>query len=179
MVNSGTISLLATFHDDQCLSLFVHLPYWTPSELSTTPNDCDDDEGPTRLSPLTRRTRPSCPRVSLPFTFLTFQLSPKQASFALSRHLDLESFETLDEDSLIWDGPLHQEFVGQGPKDGLLLSIDESHVYGTFSRLLNIFMRPPADLTCLGTVSNRRHSEEAESNFRDPFHLFSRLLSTR
>ena len=66
------------------------------------------------------------------------KLSANQASFALSRHLDLESFETLGEDSLIWDGPLHQEFVGQGPKDGLLLSIDESYVYGTFSCLLNI-----------------------------------------
>ena len=59
------------------------------------------------------------------------KLSAERASFALSRHLDLESFETLDDDSLIWDGPLHQEFVGQGPKDGLLLSIDESYVYGT------------------------------------------------
>jgi len=78
---------------------------------------------------------------------LPSKLSPKQASFALSRHLDLESFETLDEDSPIWDGPSHQEFVGQGPKDGLLLSIDESYVYGTFSRLSNIFMLVLADLT--------------------------------
>ena len=69
---------------------------------------------------------------------LPSRLSTKQASFALSRHLDLESFETLDQDSLVWDGPLHQEFIGKGPKDGLLLSMDESHVYGTFSRLLNI-----------------------------------------
>jgi len=72
---------------------------------------------------------------------LPSKLSAKQASFALSRHLDLESFETLDEDSLVWDGPLHQEFVGQGAKDGLLLSIDESYVYGTSSRFLNIFTR--------------------------------------
>jgi len=84
-----------------------------------------------------------------PLPSLPSKLSVKQASFALSRHLDLESFEVLDEDSLIWDGPLHQEFVGQGPKDGLLLSIDESYVYGTFSRLLTIFMRMLADLTCL------------------------------
>lgn len=73
-----------------------------------------------------------------PLPSLPSKLSAKQASFALSRHLDLESFETLDEDSLVWDGPLHQEFLGRGPKDGLLLSIDESHVYGTFSRLPNI-----------------------------------------
>jgi len=94
------------------------------------------------------------------------KLSVKRASFALSRHLDLESFEAPDEDSLVWDGPLHQEFVGQGPKDGLLLSIDESHVYGTFSLLPNGFTR---DLTWVC----RRHSEEAGSNFRDPFDLLS------
>jgi hypothetical protein len=81
---------------------------------------------------------------------LPSKLSAKQASFVLSRHLDLESFETLEEDSLVWDGPLHQEFIGQGPKDGLLLSIDESHVYGTFARLLDILMWVLADLTCLG-----------------------------
>lgn len=73
------------------------------------------------------------PRPSLPS-----KLSAKQASFVLSRHLDLEGFETLEEASLVWDGPLHQEFIGQGPKDGLLLSIDESYVYGTSSLLLNI-----------------------------------------
>ena len=71
---------------------------------------------------------------------LPSKLSPKQASFALSRHLDLESFEAPDEDSLVWDGPLHQEFVGQGPKDGLLLSIDESYVYGKF-RVSRIHLR--------------------------------------
>ena len=105
-----------------------------------------------------------------PSPSLPSKLSAKQASFALSRHLDLEGFETLDEDSLIWDAPLHQEFVGQGPKDGLLLSIDESYVYGTFSRL----MQALADLTC----SNRRRSKEAESNFRHPFNIlndFARL----
>lgn len=80
---------------------------------------------------------------------LPSKLSTNQASFALSRHLDLESFETLDEDSLVSEGPLHQEFVGQGPKDGLLLSIDESHVYGTFPPLLNILTRVFAYLTCL------------------------------
>ena len=73
-----------------------------------------------------------------PSPSLPSKLSAKQASFALSRHLDLESFETLDDDSLVWDGPLYQEFVGQGPKDGLLLTIDESYVYGMFARLLNI-----------------------------------------
>jgi len=78
---------------------------------------------------------------------LPSKLSAKQASFALSRHLDLESFGTLEEDSFVWDGPLHQEFVGQGPKDGLLLSIDESYVYGTFSCFLNTLVRALADLT--------------------------------
>lgn len=68
---------------------------------------------------------------------LPSKLSTKQASFALSRHLDLESFETLDEDTIVWDGPLHQEFIGQGPKDGLLLSIDESHVYDVIPKKLN------------------------------------------
>ena len=108
------------------------------------------------------------------------KLSANQASFALSRHLDLESFEVLDEDSLIWDGPLHQEFVGQGPKDGLLLSIDESYVYGTFSHL-NISTRVLCRSNMSGcTVSNRRHSEEVEPNFRYPLDLlgdFARLAS--
>jgi len=63
---------------------------------------------------------------------LPSKLSPKQASFAVSRHLDLESFETFDEDSAVWDAPLNQEFIGQGPKDGLLLTIDETYVYGEF-----------------------------------------------
>jgi len=91
-----------------------------------------------------------------PPSSLPSKLSAKQASFALSRHLDLESFETPDEDSLVWKGPLHQEFVGQGPKDGLLLSIDESHVSGTFSRLPNGFTRVPADLTSLGVQTSFR-----------------------
>ena len=110
-----------------------------------------------------------------PSPSLPSELSPKQASFALSRHLDLESFESFDEDSIIWDAPLHQEFVGQGPKDGLLLTIGESHVHGTFPSLLSIFMQLTADLTRTGTVLNRRHSEETESNFRGSFHLLSRF----
>ena len=85
-----------------------------------------------------------------PSPSLPSELSAKQASFALSRHLDLESFETLEEDSFVWDGPLHQEFIGRGPKDGLLLSIDESYVYGTFLHFLNMVTRELADLTCLG-----------------------------
>jgi len=69
-----------------------------------------------------------------PSTPLPSKLSAKQAGFALSRHLDLESFETLDEDSTIWDA---QEFVGQGPKDGLLLTLDESYVYDVIPKNLN------------------------------------------
>ena len=91
-----------------------------------------------------------------PSPSLPSKLSAKQASFALSRHLDLESFETPDEDSFVWNGPLHQEFVGQGSKDGLLLSIDESYVSGTFSRLPNGFTRVPTDLTYLGVQMSFR-----------------------
>lgn len=101
---------------------------------------------------------------------LPSKLSAKQASFALSRHLDLESFESIEEDSLVWDGPLHQEFVGQGPKDGLLLTIDESYVHGTSSRLLDMAMRIHVDLTYL---CYRHHPEEFESGFRDPLNLLS------
>ena len=88
---------------------------------------------------------------------LLSKLSPEQASFALSRHLDLESFE---EDSTIWDAPLHQEFIGQGPKDGLLLAIDETCVHGTFPILLNV------SCANVGRYAgrNRRHSGETESN---------------
>jgi hypothetical protein len=108
-----------------------------------------------------------------PSPSLPSRLSAKQASFALSRHLDLESFETLDENSVIWDTPSHQEFIGQGPKDGLLLTIDESCSHGTFPHLLNSFMRAFVDLTCAGVGSNRRHSEEAQSDVRDPIPLIS------
>jgi hypothetical protein len=74
---------------------------------------------------------------------LPSELPAKQASFALSRHLDLESFETFDEDNVIWGAPLHQEFVGQGPKDGLLLTIDETYVHGTSCVLLNTLWKCP------------------------------------
>ncbi|KAF9793205.1 hypothetical protein BJ322DRAFT_1033345 [Thelephora terrestris] len=71
-----------------------------------------------------------------PSPSLPSRLSAKQASFALSRHLDLESFETLDENSVIWDTPTHQEFIGQGPKDGLLLTIDESYSHDVIPKKL-------------------------------------------
>ena len=98
------------------------------------------------------------------------KLSAKHASFALSRHLDLESFETLDEDSLAWGGPLHQEFVGQGPKDGLLLSIDESYANGTFSHLPNALPRVSADLTCpvFEQTSFRRSWTRLSRSLRPP-----------
>lgn len=104
------------------------------------------------------------PRPSLPS-----KLSAKQASFVLSRHLDLESFETLEEASLVWDGPLHQEFIGQGPKDGLLLSIDESYVYGT-SSLPEHFVRVLSDLTCPGV---RFQTDVIPKNLDPSFEILS------
>ncbi|KAF7981901.1 hypothetical protein HWV62_31493 [Athelia sp. TMB] len=52
-------------------------------------------------------------------------LSPSSASFALSRHLGLEFFESAP-DGGVHGALLHeQSFVGQGSKSALLLSIDE------------------------------------------------------
>ena len=54
-------------------------------------------------------------------------LSPADASAALSRHLSLEQFEPLLDTSNLG----HEEwFVGQGPKNALLITLEESDVQG-------------------------------------------------
>ena len=54
-------------------------------------------------------------------------LSPVDASAVLSRHLGLEQFEPLQDAS----GLGHEEwFVGQGPKNALLITLEESDVQG-------------------------------------------------
>ena len=112
----------------------MHLPYGTPSELSTKVQTTATTMKGLLVCLFLPAGLAQAVRVYLsPLPSLPFKLSPSQASFALSRHLDLESWETFDEDSVVWDAPLHQEFIGQGPKDGLLLTIDESHVSGMFS----------------------------------------------
>ncbi|KAJ7075831.1 hypothetical protein C8R43DRAFT_1054067 [Mycena crocata] len=59
-----------------------------------------------------------------PQTFLRSKLSPEDASAALSRHLGLEIFEALrDSSSLDY---AEESFVGQGPNDVLLLTLDET-----------------------------------------------------
>lgn len=49
------------------------------------------------------------------------QVSPQHASFALSRHLGLEFFESLGGNYAYQE----ENFVGKGSKNGLLLAIDE------------------------------------------------------
>lgn len=56
-------------------------------------------------------------------------LSPSSASFALSRHLGLEFFESVG-DGVHGELLNDQSFVGQGSKSALLLSIDEQDARG-------------------------------------------------
>lgn len=57
------------------------------------------------------------------------RLPPSHASFALSRHLGLEFFESAG-DGVIGDFWNEQTFVGQGSRSGLLLTIDEANARG-------------------------------------------------
>ena len=59
--------------------------------------------------------------------FVSSSLSPADASAALSRHLGLERFEPLLDASNLG----HEEwFVGQGPKNALLIALEESDLQG-------------------------------------------------
>jgi hypothetical protein len=60
-----------------------------------------------------------------PQTFLRSTLAPEDASAALSRHLGLEIFETLQDNSYN-----EESFVGQGPNSALLLSLDDADAQG-------------------------------------------------
>lgn len=72
-------------------------------------------------------------------------LSPSSASFALSRHLGLEFFESAADG--VHGQLLHeQSFVGQGAKSALLLSINEEDARGAFSQS---DCKPIASLTVL------------------------------
>lgn len=57
-------------------------------------------------------------------------LSPSHASFALSRHLGVEFFESAGDDDVYGDQWNEQIFVGQGSRSGLLLTIDEVDARG-------------------------------------------------
>ena len=59
--------------------------------------------------------------------FVRSSLSPADASAALSRHLGLEQFEPLLDASNLG----HEEwFVGQGPKNVLLITLEEGDLQG-------------------------------------------------
>lgn len=65
-------------------------------------------------------------------------LAPDHASLAISRHLGLESFEPLGAGNEVFaDLFAEKPFVGQGQKDGLILTIDEEDAKGTFSYCLS------------------------------------------
>ena len=66
------------------------------------------------------------PSPQIPFT-----LSPSQASFVLSRHLGLDYFESPG-DAIHEDLLNEHSFVGQGAKNGLLLTVSEEDVRGVF-----------------------------------------------
>lgn len=58
-------------------------------------------------------------------------LPPSQASFVLSRHLGLDYFESAG-DAIHGDFLNEHSFVGQGAKNGLLLTMSEEDVRGVF-----------------------------------------------
>ena len=58
-------------------------------------------------------------------------LPPSQASFVLSRHFGLDYFESV-EDAIHGDLLNELSFVGQGAKNGLLLTMSEKDVQGAF-----------------------------------------------
>jgi len=62
-----------------------------------------------------------------PQTYLGSTLSPKDASFALSRHLGLEFFEFQDASGA---GYGEESFVGQGLSNALLLTMDDEDAKG-------------------------------------------------
>src|ERR1700676_4178361 len=55
---------------------------------------------------------------------LPSRLTPSRASFALSRHFGLELYESAG-DLVYGDHWEEQTFVGEGPRSGLLLTINE------------------------------------------------------
>jgi hypothetical protein len=55
-------------------------------------------------------------------------LSPEEATAALSLHLGLEAFEPLPDASDL----TQENFVGQGPKNVLLITMEESDVNGVY-----------------------------------------------
>ena len=58
-------------------------------------------------------------------------LPPSQASFVLSRHFGLDYFESAG-DAIHGDLLNELSFVGQGAKNGLLLTMSEKDVQGAF-----------------------------------------------
>ncbi|KDQ55773.1 hypothetical protein JAAARDRAFT_208550 [Jaapia argillacea MUCL 33604] len=65
-------------------------------------------------------------------------LPPEHATLALSRHLGLELFESIGDtgDGELALGEFFQPFVGQGPRDALLLSIEYADAKDTLPRSL-------------------------------------------
>lgn len=63
-----------------------------------------------------------------PQTSLRSNLAPEDASAALSRHLGLEIFETLRDSSTL--DYSEETFVGQGPSNALLLTLDDVDAKG-------------------------------------------------
>jgi hypothetical protein len=62
---------------------------------------------------------------------ISSSLPPSHANFVLSRHFGLEFFESAG-NSVHGDIWGEQIFVGQGPKSGLLLTIDEVDARGIY-----------------------------------------------
>ncbi|KZT10884.1 uncharacterized protein LAESUDRAFT_672451 [Laetiporus sulphureus 93-53] len=98
------------------------------------------------------------PPVSLPS-----QLSAQQAGAALSRHLGLDYYESLDDWELFAGSSKQEAFVGQGPGSALLLSIDEEDAVGvipsSFKESFSLSDEPsPSSLaTLIPTYLDRAH----------------------
>ena len=68
-----------------------------------------------------------------PTSSVPAHLDAPHASFALARHLGLESFEKIGEGDGIWLGEVEADseaLIGSAPRDGLLVSMSEDDARG-------------------------------------------------
>ncbi|KAF9567926.1 hypothetical protein CPC08DRAFT_625850 [Agrocybe pediades] len=102
--------------------------------------------------------------------FIQSSLSPEDASAALSRHIGLEAFES------VWDTSVYTNneeiFVGEGPKNVLIMTMDENDAYGilphTFHHAFTVESPPSTEISSLSTVVStylHRASQEFTSIF--------------
>uniref|UniRef100_A0A8H8CNH2 Vacuolar sorting protein Vps3844 C-terminal domain-containing protein n=1 Tax=Psilocybe cubensis TaxID=181762 RepID=A0A8H8CNH2_PSICU len=105
--------------------------------------------------------------------YLHSDLSPEDASTALSRHLGLEAFEPLWGNS----DPVYSEelFVGQGPKSALLVTVEERDAPAVLPTSLHqsfsLNTPPSAEIYSLSSVLST-YLHQASTNFASIFSSF-------